>query len=83
MFQHQRCRVSQLRRTCDIELNLDGALQVICIGMNYVDHCTEQDFPIPKGTSTLALPRTEAPCYRSLTSALLRWFPFCRAHHLQ
>jgi len=24
-------------------------IQVICIGMNYVDHCTEQGFPIPTG----------------------------------
>lgn len=26
---------------------LCGALRIICIGMNYVDHCTEQNMPVP------------------------------------
>jgi len=35
---------------CRLLAPLDGSLvdKFICIGMNYVDHCTEQNVPIPK-----------------------------------
>lgn len=29
-------------------MDLTHAVQIICVGMNYHDHCTEQNFPIPK-----------------------------------
>lgn len=34
----------------DIRLKapLDHPEKIICIGMNYADHCTEQNIPIPK-----------------------------------
>lgn len=33
---------------CTVLAPITGCEKVLCIGMNYVDHCTEQDVPIPK-----------------------------------
>jgi len=33
---------------CTVLAPITGCEKVLCIGMNYVDHCTEQDYPIPE-----------------------------------
>lgn len=33
---------------CTVLSPITGCEKVLCVGMNYVDHCTEQDVPIPK-----------------------------------
>ena len=37
-------------KECKLLAPLDGSLvgKFICIGMNYIDHCTEQGLPVPK-----------------------------------
>lgn len=51
--------------------------KVICVGMNYVDHCTEQNLPVPeepvifnKFPSTICSPGDDLPFYDGQTNEL-------------
>ena len=51
--------------------------KIICVGMNYHDHCTEQDFPVPvvpllfsKFASSIAAPGDPVPLDTDVTEQL-------------
>ena len=56
---------------------IDNSEKVICVGMNYYDHCTEQNFPVPevpllfsKFASSLCASGDELPLDATLTEQL-------------